>query len=170
MGPRGAGAPFPWTHSPSMRPCGISRPPAPPPPSALCPDRPILSPTMDNSSWRSRWQSAEVSVLGRAAGRASCGARQEEGWLLLGSASKSLQPLELERQMKMENLFVTWQQRSAPASMPISVSAPPLSSGPPRDPCPGPPPSAHSISPGWGAGDPETVIPPGALLCDGPAL
>lgn len=25
--------------------------------------------------------------------------------------------------MKMENLFVTWQQRSAPASMPISVSA-----------------------------------------------
>lgn len=29
---------------------------------------------------------------------------------------------ELERQMKMENLFVTWQQRSAPASMPISVS------------------------------------------------
>ncbi|KAM5266600.1 KICSTOR complex protein SZT2 isoform 4-T4 [Hipposideros larvatus] len=28
---------------------------------------------------------------------------------------------ELERQMKMENLFVTWQQRSAPASMPISA-------------------------------------------------
>lgn len=26
--------------------------------------------------------------------------------------------------MKMENLFVTWQQRSAPASMPISVSSP----------------------------------------------
>lgn len=26
--------------------------------------------------------------------------------------------------MKMENLFVTWQQRSAPASMPISVSGP----------------------------------------------
>jgi hypothetical protein len=26
--------------------------------------------------------------------------------------------------MKMENLFVTWQQRSAPASMPISVSDP----------------------------------------------
>lgn len=25
--------------------------------------------------------------------------------------------------MKMENLFVTWQQRSAPASMPISVSS-----------------------------------------------
>lgn len=35
-----------------------------------------------------------------------------------------LPPLELERQMKMENLFVTWQQRSAPASMPISVSSP----------------------------------------------
>lgn len=68
-------------------------------------------------------------MLGRAAGRASCGAGQEEGRLLLGSASKSLQPLELERQMKMENLFVTWQQRSAPASMPISVSAPPASSG-----------------------------------------
>lgn len=30
--------------------------------------------------------------------------------------------------MKMENLFVTWQQRSTPASMPISVSAPPPSS------------------------------------------
>ncbi|XP_044093951.1 KICSTOR complex protein SZT2 isoform X2 [Neovison vison] len=29
---------------------------------------------------------------------------------------------ELERQMKMENLFVTWQQRSAPASMPISAA------------------------------------------------
>ncbi|XP_037683404.1 KICSTOR complex protein SZT2 isoform X2 [Choloepus didactylus] len=28
---------------------------------------------------------------------------------------------ELERQMKMENLFVTWQQRSAPASMPVSA-------------------------------------------------
>ncbi|XP_019606635.2 KICSTOR complex protein SZT2 isoform X2 [Rhinolophus sinicus] len=28
---------------------------------------------------------------------------------------------ELERQMKMENLFVTWQQRSTPASMPISA-------------------------------------------------
>ncbi|XP_012377406.2 KICSTOR complex protein SZT2 isoform X2 [Dasypus novemcinctus] len=28
---------------------------------------------------------------------------------------------ELERQLKMENLFVTWQQRSAPASMPISA-------------------------------------------------
>ena len=26
--------------------------------------------------------------------------------------------------MKMENLFVTWQQRSTPASMPISVSSP----------------------------------------------
>lgn len=26
--------------------------------------------------------------------------------------------------MKMENLFVTWQQRSTPASMPISVSGP----------------------------------------------
>lgn len=31
--------------------------------------------------------------------------------------------------MKMENLFVTWQQRSAPASMPISVSGQPASSG-----------------------------------------
>ncbi|EAX07098.1 hCG2036582, isoform CRA_d [Homo sapiens] len=28
---------------------------------------------------------------------------------------------ELERQMKMENLFVTWQQRSTPATMPISA-------------------------------------------------
>lgn len=78
---------------------------------------------------------------------------------------------ELERQMKMENLFVTWQQRSAPASMPISVSGPNLH-----------PPGAswdpslirtsvhYPISPGWGAGDPEAVIPPGALLCNSPAL
>lgn len=68
-------------------------------------------------------------MLGWAAGRASCGVWQEEGRLLLGSATKNLQLLELERQMKMENLFVTWQQRSAPASMPISVSAPLTSSG-----------------------------------------
>lgn len=32
-------------------------------------------------------------------------------------------PLELEKQMKIENLFVTWQQRSAQSNMPISVSA-----------------------------------------------
>lgn len=38
------------------------------------------------------------------------------------TTNKHLKPSELERQMKMENLFVTWQQRSAPASMPISVS------------------------------------------------
>ncbi len=30
---------------------------------------------------------------------------------------------ELERQMKIENLFVTWQQRSAQSNMPISVSS-----------------------------------------------
>lgn len=29
---------------------------------------------------------------------------------------------ELEKQMKIENLFVTWQQRSAQSNMPISVS------------------------------------------------
>ncbi|XP_028748995.1 KICSTOR complex protein SZT2 isoform X1 [Peromyscus leucopus] len=34
---------------------------------------------------------------------------------------KMVERKELERQMKMENLFVTWQQRSAPASMPISA-------------------------------------------------
>ncbi|XP_060062042.1 KICSTOR complex protein SZT2 isoform X2 [Erinaceus europaeus] len=34
---------------------------------------------------------------------------------------KMIERRELERQMKMENLFVTWQQRSAPASMPISA-------------------------------------------------
>lgn len=32
-------------------------------------------------------------------------------------------PPELEKQMKIENLFVTWQQRSAQSNMPISVSA-----------------------------------------------
>ena len=31
-------------------------------------------------------------------------------------------PTELEKQMKIENLFVTWQQRSAQSNMPISVS------------------------------------------------
>lgn len=31
-------------------------------------------------------------------------------------------PPELEKQMKIENLFVTWQQRSAQSNMPISVS------------------------------------------------
>ncbi|XP_022353158.1 LOW QUALITY PROTEIN: KICSTOR complex protein SZT2, partial [Enhydra lutris kenyoni] len=35
---------------------------------------------------------------------------------------KMVERRELERQMKMENLFVTWQQRSAPASMPISAA------------------------------------------------
>ncbi|KFO37760.1 Protein SZT2 [Fukomys damarensis] len=34
---------------------------------------------------------------------------------------KMVERRELERQMKMENLFVTWQQRSTPASMPISA-------------------------------------------------
>lgn len=29
---------------------------------------------------------------------------------------------EMEKQMKIENLFVTWQQRSAQSNMPISVS------------------------------------------------
>lgn len=31
---------------------------------------------------------------------------------------------EMEKQMKIENLFVTWQQRSAQSNMPISVSIP----------------------------------------------
>lgn len=44
------------------------------------------------------------------------------------AATDAPRPPELERQMKMENLFVTWQQRSAPASMPISVSSPSVSS------------------------------------------
>lgn len=69
--------------------------------------------------------------------------------------------------MKMENLFVTWQQRSAPASMPISVSA--------RTTSPGTLPRLLLILttpclPGWGAGDPEAVIPSGALLRHSPAL
>lgn len=71
--------------------------------------------------------------------------------------------------MKMENLFVTWQQRSAPASMPISVSAFPASSGQSRDPALATHP-VLTLSPGRGAGDPEAVIPPGALLCNSPAL
>lgn len=37
-------------------------------------------------------------------------------WLLLSLS-------ELEKQMKIENLFVTWQQRSAQSNMPIGVSA-----------------------------------------------
>lgn len=73
--------------------------------------------------------------------------------------------------MKMENLFVTWQQRSAPASMPISVSGP--NPRPPGAPCDTSliSASAHCpISPGRGAGDPEAVVPPGALLRNSPAL
>ncbi|XP_051567306.1 KICSTOR complex protein SZT2 isoform X8 [Myxocyprinus asiaticus] len=35
---------------------------------------------------------------------------------------KSAERRELERQMKIENLFVTWQQRSAQSNMPISVA------------------------------------------------
>ena len=36
---------------------------------------------------------------------------------------------------------------------------------------PWPPPQCSlPTSPGRGAGDPETVVSPGALLCDGPAL
>lgn len=41
-----------------------------------------------------------------------------------GSSCPSIFPFpELEKQMKIENLFVTWQQRSAQSNMPISVSA-----------------------------------------------
>lgn len=53
-----------------------------------------------------------------------CGLREGERCRPLGAATNASTPTELERQMKMENLFVTWQQRSAPASMPISVSDP----------------------------------------------
>ncbi|OXB68491.1 hypothetical protein ASZ78_000428 [Callipepla squamata] len=35
---------------------------------------------------------------------------------------KSMERKELEKQMKIENLFVTWQQRSAQSNMPISLS------------------------------------------------
>ncbi|XP_030427546.1 KICSTOR complex protein SZT2 isoform X14 [Gopherus evgoodei] len=35
---------------------------------------------------------------------------------------KSLERRELEKQMKIENLFVTWQQRSAQSNMPISLA------------------------------------------------
>ncbi|XP_074859546.1 KICSTOR complex protein SZT2 isoform X5 [Carettochelys insculpta] len=35
---------------------------------------------------------------------------------------KSLERKELEKQMKIENLFVTWQQRSAQSNMPISLA------------------------------------------------
>lgn len=72
--------------------------------------------------------------------------------------------------MKMENLFVTWQQRSAPASMPISVSSPSASctklSGPPMATVP----ELTALCPGRGVGDPEAVVPLGALLCDSSAL
>lgn len=73
--------------------------------------------------------------------------------------------------MKMENLFVTWQQRSTPASMPISVSG--LNPHPPELPVtvPGHHCRVHCpVSSGRGAGDPEAVLPPGALLCHSPAL
>lgn len=43
--------------------------------------------------------------------------------LWLDTLVTALFPLELEKQMKIENLFVTWQQRSAQSNMPISVSA-----------------------------------------------
>ncbi|XP_077190209.1 KICSTOR complex protein SZT2 isoform X6 [Paroedura picta] len=35
---------------------------------------------------------------------------------------KSIERKELEKQMKIENLFVTWQQRSAQSNMPISIA------------------------------------------------
>lgn len=43
--------------------------------------------------------------------------------LWLDALVTALFPPELEKQMKIENLFVTWQQRSAQSNMPISVSA-----------------------------------------------
>lgn len=43
--------------------------------------------------------------------------------LWLDGLVTALFPSELEKQMKIENLFVTWQQRSAQSNMPISVSA-----------------------------------------------
>lgn len=43
--------------------------------------------------------------------------------LWLDTLVAALFPPELEKQMKIENLFVTWQQRSAQSNMPISVSA-----------------------------------------------
>lgn len=46
--------------------------------------------------------------------------------------------------MKMENLFVTWQQRSAPASMPISVSSPSASASTPLT-LPRPPSTATAL-------------------------
>lgn len=51
----------------------------------------------------------------------------EQEWQYLGlwldTLVAALFPPELEKQMKIENLFVTWQQRSAQSNMPISVSA-----------------------------------------------
>lgn len=73
--------------------------------------------------------------------------------------------------MKMENLFVSWQQRSAPASMPISVSRPFCILHKDLWPFLGHCSSVHCpVSPGWGAGDPEAVIPTGALLRNCSAL
>ncbi|KAG9341531.1 hypothetical protein JZ751_019036 [Albula glossodonta] len=37
---------------------------------------------------------------------------------------KAAERREMEKQMKIENLFVTWQQRSAQSNMPITVSTP----------------------------------------------
>lgn len=72
--------------------------------------------------------------------------------------------------MKMENLFVTWQQRSAPASMPISVSSPLCILHKDLWSVLATVPELPALCPGWGAGDPEAVIPLGALLRDSSAL
>lgn len=101
-----------------MRPCDIGHPPL----SRPC-ARDRRSVTYHGQ------QFLEIKMAERRGGGPGQGGRQgqlwspkqEEGALLLGSATKSLQPLELERQMKMENLFVTWQQRFLPQPACLSV-------------------------------------------------
>ncbi|KAL8178837.1 UNVERIFIED_CONTAM: hypothetical protein K2H54_057134 [Gekko kuhli] len=65
----------------------------------------------DVSASRPVHHSLELSVLDRVA---------QHGAQFL--EIKSTERKELEKQMKIENLFVTWQQRSAQSNMPISIA------------------------------------------------
>lgn len=67
---------------------------------------------MAASCWRSKLPSGEVNS-------STCTLNMMSVWEINGFVFILT---ELEKQMKIENLFVTWQQRSAQSNMPISVS------------------------------------------------
>lgn len=75
-------------------------------------------PGTEASSWRSKQLRGEVST---AAAIKSNNNHIEFLFLYLWALCVCVLT-ELEKQMKIENLFVTWQQRSAQSNMPISVS------------------------------------------------